>query len=81
MVEEESLYRHFKGNLYYVHSIGKHTETEETLVCYQQAEIYGSGNIGLLDKVWFRPIESFCSTVEVDGNRRQKSCAGWTGNY
>lgn len=28
-------YRHFKGNLYYVHDLVQHTETEEILVSYQ----------------------------------------------
>lgn len=28
-------YRHFKGNLYYVHSITKHSETNELFVTYQ----------------------------------------------
>lgn len=68
IVEENTLYRHFKGGLYYVHCVGRHTETEEAFVVYQEAEIFGSGNIGLLfDKIWCRPLDNFCSDVEVDG--------------
>lgn len=32
-IEVQRPYRHFKGKLYYVHSIVTHTETEEKLVC------------------------------------------------
>ena len=28
-------YRHFKGRLYYVHSVGEHSETGEVMVTYQ----------------------------------------------
>lgn len=31
----DRLYRHFKGKLYYVHSIAEHTETGKQMVCYQ----------------------------------------------
>ena len=34
-IEVQRPYRHFKGKLYYVHSIVTHTETRETLVSYQ----------------------------------------------
>lgn len=68
MIKENCLYRHFKGNIYYVHFVGKHSETEEVLVAYQEAEVSVKGNIYLHpDKVWYRPLDNFCSSVEVDG--------------
>lgn len=67
-IQEGSLYRHFKGGLYYVHFVAKHTETNELIVVYQEAEPQPDGSIGLfLDKIWCRPIDNFCSQVEVNG--------------
>ncbi len=34
-IQVQRPYRHFKGNLYYVHQIIEHTETKEILVSYQ----------------------------------------------
>lgn len=67
-VSEESLYRHFKGDTYYVHFVAKHSETEEHLVVYQKAEVSEGGVIGLVyEKPWCRPLDNFCSSVEVNG--------------
>ncbi len=66
-IESETLYRHYKGNIYYVHTVAKHSETEEPMVVYQEAEL-GADEIFLkFDKVWCRPLDNFCSSVEVDG--------------
>ncbi len=48
-------YRHFKGNLYYVHDIVSHTETGETMVTYQALyEPFG---------MFVRPLEMFMEKV------------------
>ncbi len=53
------LYRHYKGNLYYVIGLAKHTETSEVVVVYQG--LYG-------DKDFFvRPYEMFIESVEYEG--------------
>lgn len=50
-------YRHFKGKLYYVHHIVRHTETDEILVSYQALyPPYG---------MYVRPIEMFLDKVDV----------------
>lgn len=53
------VYRHFKGNLYKVLYIAKHSETEESMVVYQK--LYGDHDI------WVRPLCMFLDYKEVDG--------------
>lgn len=53
------VYRHYKGNMYKVIAIGKHSETLEEMVVYQAQ--YGSG------EVWVRPLKMWNEDVLVDG--------------
>ena len=52
-------YRHFKGNLYRVLYIAKHSETLEDIVVYQA--MYGERGI------WVRPKAMFEEVIERDG--------------
>ena len=52
-------YRHFKGNVYRVLHIAKHSETLEDIVVYQA--MYGEGGI------WVRPKAMFEEVIERDG--------------
>ena len=52
------LYKHYKGKLYNVISVAKHTETEELLVVYQA--LYGNY------EYWIRPFDMFHESVETN---------------
>lgn len=55
----EQYYRHFKGNIYKLLHVAKHTETMEEVVVYQA--MYGERS------VWVRPKAMFDELVERDG--------------
>ena len=53
------LYRHFKGNLYRLLYVAKHSETLEPMVVYQA--LYGEMGI------WVRPAAMWNEHIERDG--------------
>ena len=53
------IYRHFKGSLYRVIGVAKHSETEEELVVYQA--MYGEYGL------WVRPVSMFEEVIDKDG--------------
>lgn len=61
MTIEPGTYRHFKGALYEVVGIARHSETEQELVVYRPL----SGERGL----WVRPVAMWDETVDRDGYR------------
>lgn len=56
-VEIGAEYKHFKGGLYKVVGLAKHTETGETMVIYQSVKT---------NKVFARPEEMFLSEVDKE---------------
>lgn len=52
-------YRHYKGNLYEVLGVARHSETEEYLVVYRC--LYGDFSL------WVRPLDMFLGKVDVEG--------------
>lgn len=53
-------YRHYKGNLYKVLHIGRHSETLEEMVIYQDCKE--------LEKCWVRPVALFIDNVLWEGS-------------
>ena len=53
------IYKHFKGNLYEVVAVAKHSETLEDMVVYKS--LYGDGD------VWVRPLNMWDEVIERDG--------------
>lgn len=52
-------YKHYKGNIYEVIGVARHTETEEEYVVYKA--LYGDFNL------WIRPKAMFLEKVFIDG--------------
>jgi hypothetical protein len=53
------IYRHYKGGLYRVLFLARHSETEEAMVVYQA--LYGERGY------WVRPLGHFLEKVRVEG--------------
>ena len=56
---KSGLYRHYKGNDYYVFRVAQHSETREALAVYQC--LYGDYSW------WVRPLSMFTETVAIGG--------------
>jgi len=55
------IYRHYKGLLYEVLGVARHSETEAPLVVYRA--LYGEYGL------WVRPLEMFTERVDVQGEQ------------
>ncbi len=55
-LEIGAVYKHFKGNLYKVEDVAKHSETGENYVVYRQ--MYGDYSL------WIRPLDMFLEVVD-----------------
>lgn len=57
-------YRHYKGHLYEVIDVAKHTESLEEVVVYR----------ALYDefKLWVRPLAMFMENVEINGKMQKR---------
>lgn len=56
------LYKHYKGNMYEVIGIAKHSETLEEMVVYKATYQEVPYNI------WVRPKAMFLEKIEINGN-------------
>lgn len=55
---KKGIYKHFKGNLYEVIDIAKHSETEEDMVVYRSLNN---------NTLWVRPLKMWNEIVKRDG--------------
>ena len=54
-------YKHYKGNIYKIIAIGKHSETEEEMIVYQSTKT---------NDIWIRPVKMWNETVDKNGTLR-----------
>lgn len=63
---ELGLYKHYKGNLYEVIGVARHSETLEELVVYKATYQPEGANL------WVRPLTMFVETVMIDGVEKKR---------
>ena len=51
------IWQHYKGGVYNVLLLGRHSETDEEMVVYEDTK----------GEIWIRPSKMFLENVEVDG--------------
>ena len=56
-------YKHYKGNLYEVMDVAKHSETLEEMVVYKALYLPEGENL------WVRPLKMFTEEVVVEGKK------------
>ncbi|WP_433956973.1 DUF1653 domain-containing protein [Cytobacillus horneckiae] len=56
------VYRHYKGGIYNVIGMGKHSETQEEIVIYEDTD----------NRLWVRPLKMFFEEIEVNGQKVER---------
>ena len=68
MINKGDKYRHFKGTIYEIVALAKHSETLEELVIYKNGE-----------NIWARPVSMFLS--EEDMSERADNITGQKNRF
>ncbi|MFR8103904.1 MAG: DUF1653 domain-containing protein [Clostridia bacterium] len=66
------VYRHFKGNYYFVENVAKHSETKEIYVVYKS--LYDRTD----SQIWVRPESMFLEAIDKD---RKDNITGQTYRF
>ena len=61
LIEIGKIYRHYKGNIYKIIGLGKHSETCEDMVVYQSVKT---------GEIWIRPKSMWNEVVDGNGTLR-----------
>lgn len=61
MIKLNGIYKHYKGNLYRVIGIGKHSENLEDMVIYQSIDNHA---------IWVRPLYMWEEEINSSGEKR-----------
>ncbi|MDE2026362.1 MAG: DUF1653 domain-containing protein [Patescibacteria group bacterium] len=61
---KKGIYRHYKGNLYEVIDVARHSESLEDMVVYRA--LYGDF------KLWVRPLKMFLEDIEINGEVQKR---------
>lgn len=64
-IHSNQVYKHYKGNIYVVLHIAKHTETEEDMVVYTKFATVD-------DTIWVRPVGMWNDIVEYEGKKQPR---------
>jgi len=65
-IQAGDIFKHYKGNLYKIICISRHSEDLVWYVVYET--LYDN----TVSKIWHRPLDMFLGTLEVDRKRVQR---------
>ncbi|MCM1265720.1 MAG: DUF1653 domain-containing protein [Candidatus Gastranaerophilales bacterium] len=60
-IEIGKIYKHYKGNLYKIIALAKHSETEEDMIVYESLKT---------DDIWVRPATMWNNVIDDKGTLR-----------
>lgn len=66
MVLQPGKYKHYKGKLYEVTGVARHSETLEELVVYKALYLPDGENL------WVRPLKMFFEEIEIAGIKKPR---------
>ena len=65
IIEVGKIYKHYKGNLYKIIALAKHSETTEDMIVYQSVKD---------NDIWVRPQKMWNEKIDKNGTLRFTLC-------